>query len=123
MHIELTDWSVRALSLKQLEYAALDAAVAPILTERVLESIGAIIYMDQIGQNKSIDCILPFIQRWDGDLSLLKEIVSWRFLLLPESTDETTISEIEAKQIVGSSWVASSICTSGQKPPISFFTI
>mmetsp|Transcript_31120 Transcript_31120/g.34824 ORF Transcript_31120/g.34824 Transcript_31120/m.34824 type:complete len:763 (-) Transcript_31120:523-2811(-) len=120
---QLTDWAVRALSLKQLEYAALDAAVTPILAERVLESIGAIICMDQIGQNKSIDCILPFIQRWDGDLSLLKEIVSWRFLLLPESTDETTISKMQAKKIVGSSWVASSICISGQKPPISFLTI
>ena len=139
----MTDWAVRALTSQQLEYAALDAAVTPRLTERVLESIEARVSMDHLLQvgleqknesnnnnnnnnnnvttnsNNNVLELLngPVIQRRDGDDAFVKEIVSWRFLLLPENTDEMTISELQAKQIVGSSWVASSVWTAVQTPP------
>ena len=136
----MTDWAVRALTSQQLEYAALDAAVTPKIMERVLESIGAHVSMDHLpeyeGQNESNNnnndndnnnnnnnndnnVILtgPVVRRRDGDDALVKEIVSWRFLLLPENTDEMTISELQAKQIVGSSFIASSVWTAVQNPP------
>ena len=122
-YTELTDWSIRPLSSQQLEYAALDAACTPQLTERVLESIGANISMDQLQQvDQNTDTtFLPVIQRWDDDLSLIMEIFSYRFLLLPENTDEASISEMQARQIVGSSWVATSVWIAGEKPPPTFF--
>ncbi|MGK3758400.1 MAG: hypothetical protein ACI8RD_010714 [Bacillariaceae sp.] len=121
-YIELTNWLIRPLSSQQLEYAALDAACTPQLTERVLESIEANISMDQLQQvDRNTDTFLPVIQRWDDDLSLIMEIFSYRFLLLPENTDEATISEMQARQIVGSSWVASSVWIAGEEPPPTFF--
>ena len=135
----MTDWAIRDLTPEQIEYAALDAAVTPKLIEKVLESIEACISMDHLWQQESIDQqsqqqrqqkqqkdsgistkpILhgPAIRRWDGDDALVKEIVSYRFLMLPESADETTIGELQAKQVVGPSWIATSVWTAIQEPP------
>jgi len=129
---QLTDWAVRDLTPEQLEYAALDAAVTPKLIEKVLESIEAKISMDHLLQQEAMeqqqqqqkngtsdDAPLngPVVRRWNDDDALAKEIASWRFLLLPKSTDETTIGELQAKQIVGPSWIASSVWTAVQDPP------
>ena len=126
----MTDWSVRDLTPEQLEYAALDAAVTPKLIEKVLESIKGSISLDHLleqetaeQQQKQDDTSVkaslhgPVIRRWDGDDALVKEIVSWRFLLFPEKTDERTIGEMQAKQIIGPSWIASSVWTAVQDPP------
>jgi len=127
---QMTDWSVRDLTPEQLEYAALDAAVTPKLIEKVLESIKGSISLDHLleqetaeQQQKQDDTSVkaslhgPVIRRWDGDDALVKEIVSWRFLLFPEKTDERTIGEMQAKQIIGPSWIASSVWTAVQDPP------
>lgn len=124
---QLTDWAIRDLTPEQLEYAALDAAVTPKLIEKVLESIEARISMDhmlpheKLQQQKamSANSLLtgPVIRRTDDDDALVKEVVSWRFLQLPEDTDETTINELQAKQIVGPSWITSSVWTAVQQPP------
>ena len=133
---------MRDLTPEQLEYAALDAAVTPKLMEKVMESVDARISMDHLLQEESsaaneeeqqqqrqqhqngpIDTIPlhgPVIQRWDSDDALLKEIVSYRFLLLPESIDEATIGELQAKQIVGPSWIASAVWTAVENPPAPY---
>ena len=134
LYTELTDWAVRDLTQEQLEYAALDAAVTPKLMLKVLESVEAHIssnhllpYESEEGQNyeqneRSANGQLhgPVIRRWDGDDALMKEIVSYRFLSLPESADEKTIGELQAKKIVGSSWIASSVWTADQNPPTPY---
>jgi hypothetical protein len=134
----MTDWAVRDLTPEQLEYAALDAAVTPKLMEKVLESVEARISMDHLLQQESVEeqqqqqqqqqkdpsdkapLHGPVIQRWDSDDALVKEIISYRFLLLPESIDETTIGELQAKQIVGPSWIASSVWTAVENPPAPY---
>lgn len=114
---------------EQVEYAALDAAVTPKLLEKVLESIEARVSMDHLLTKEAVERERtsdkapvdgPVIQRWDGDDALVKEIVSLRFLVLPESTDETTIVELQAKQIVGSSWIVSSMWTAVEDPPAPY---
>ena len=121
---ELTDWGKRELAPEQLEYAALDAAVTPKLLEKVLESVEARISIDHLLQQhnnneNSAKSILhgPVVRRWDDDEALVKEISSCRFLVLPETSDEATIYELKAKQIVGPSWIATSAWTAIEEPP------
>lgn len=128
---------MRDLTPEQLEYAALDAAVTPKLMEKVMESVDARISMDHLLQEESSAAEEeeqqqqndpsdtaplhgPVIQRWDSDDALVKEIVSYRFLLLPESIDEATIGELQAKQIVGPSWIASAVWTAVENPPAPY---
>jgi len=59
----------------------------------------------------------PVVRRQKGDDALVKEIVSMRFLHLAEHTDERIVSELRAKQIVGPSWIASSVWTAVENPP------
>ncbi len=124
----MTDWAARELTPAQLEYAALDAAVTPKLMEKVLESVEGYISVDRLLQQESIEdghsqqsdetkLHGPVICRWDGDDALVKEIVSYRFLSLPESSDGSTIGEFQAKQIVGPSWIATSMWTAIENPP------
>jgi len=122
MCTELTDWALRDLTPEQLDYAALDAAVTPKLMEKVLESIEADISIDQLVQQEPPDdekspVCGPVIRRTNNDDAFLKEIVSYRFLLLPECTDKSIIRELRANQIVGSSWIASTTWTSVQNEP------
>ena len=120
----MTDWGKRELAPEQLEYAALDAAVTPKLLEKVLESVEARISINHLlkqqnNNESSAKSILhgPAIRRWDNDEAMVKEIASCRFLFLPETSDEATICELKAKQIVGPSWIATSVWTAIQEPP------
>jgi hypothetical protein len=111
---QLSNWSLRPLHEDQIEYASLDAAISPVLVERALESIGA-----RISTNHLHAFGGPVIERQAGDVGLSKEIVSWQFLCL-ESADEQSIKELQAKQIVGTSWIASSSWINNQSPsPLS----
>jgi hypothetical protein len=102
---QVSDWSARPLTSQQLNYAALDAAIPPRLTEKVLESIDARINGDR-----------PLIERWDGDKGLANEIESWRFLVI-RSEDPEDISNPQAKRIVGSSWIVAQSWITGKTPP------
>jgi prolyl-tRNA editing enzyme YbaK/EbsC (Cys-tRNA(Pro) deacylase) len=102
---QVSNWSERPMKSEQLEYAALDAAISPKLVEKVLESIDA-----------SIDMSIPMLKRWDGDENLSKLIESWRFMFL-ETEDDTRIQEVQAKQIVGPSWVVSQNWITGGAEP------
>ena len=115
---QLTDWGKRDLAPEQLEYAALDAAVTPKLLEKVLESVEAHISIDHLLLEQESDIHGPIIRRHDGDEAMVKEIVSCRFLCLPETSDEATIYQLKAKQIVGPSWIATSTWTTTQEPPV-----
>jgi prolyl-tRNA editing enzyme YbaK/EbsC (Cys-tRNA(Pro) deacylase) len=102
---QVSDWSVRPLSEQQIEYASLDAAIAPLLAEKALVTVQACINGDR-----------PRIERWDGDESLSKGIYSWRFLFL-QTEDEKAIRKLNAKQFVGDSWVVTQSWITGQDPP------
>jgi hypothetical protein len=102
---QVSDWAARPLTQHQLDYAALDAAISPLLTEKVLESIQGRINGDK-----------PLIERWDGDEGLAKEIDSWRFFFL-QTEDRNAIKKLQAKQIVGSSWIVTQNWITGSEPP------
>ena len=103
---QVSDWASRPLTSSQVEYAALDAAVSPVLVEKTLESVDASI----VGSS------LPHIERWDGDSSFDKSVRSLRFIFLPPESDNM-IRRLHAKQIVGSAWIATQDWSVGQKPP------
>ena len=103
---QVSDWSIRPLVSSQVEYAALDAAVSPVLVERTLQSVNATI----MGSST------PSIERWDGDTSFDKSIRSLRFVFLPPES-ENMIRKLRAKQIVGSTWVVTQDWRVGEKPP------
>ena len=87
---QVSDWSERPLSDTQKEYAALDAAVAPKLLERVMEPIHARIFA---GSNLQMG-------RWLDDTAFSRAIQSWRFLFLDPS-NAVAIRRLQAKPTVG----------------------
>jgi hypothetical protein len=113
---QLCDWSTRPLAQSQVKYAALDAAVSPVLVEKALESISGCIVRHDHKDKQDNEFGRSVIERWDGDPAFLKEILSWRFYNL-ESPDSSKISELQAKQIVGSSWQVASSWITGESPP------
>jgi prolyl-tRNA editing enzyme YbaK/EbsC (Cys-tRNA(Pro) deacylase) len=102
---QVSNWSGRPLSEAQKEYASLDAAISPVIAEKALQSI-----------NASINGNLPRIERWYGDEGISKAIDSWRFLFL-QIEDEEVIRKLQAKQVVGPSWVVTQSWITGCKPP------
>jgi prolyl-tRNA editing enzyme YbaK/EbsC (Cys-tRNA(Pro) deacylase) len=107
---QLSDWSARPLLPVQMEYASLDAAIAPALVEKTLESIAASIKI--MGGDKQ-----PRIERWTDDSSFTKSIQSERFLCLPNPADPNLIEKVDAKQIMGPSWIAAQDWITGDEPP------
>ena len=88
-----------------MEYAALDAVIGPLVAEKALGSINATIGHDS-----------PRIERWDDDEGLAKIIESWKFVVLPEN-DKIEIDRLNAKNIVGPSWVVSQKWITGSRAP------
>jgi prolyl-tRNA editing enzyme YbaK/EbsC (Cys-tRNA(Pro) deacylase) len=102
---QVSNWSGRPLTQNQIEYASLDAAISPMIAEKALESI-----------NATIDGKFPRVERWHGDEGVAKAIDSWRFLYL-QTEDEKAIKKLQAKQIVGPSWIVTQSWITGGKPP------
>jgi len=105
---QCSDWSVRPLSPKQVEYAALDAAVTPILIEQLIGQVDA----------RFFDT--PQLGRWKDDSSFKEAVTSWRFLFL--DTTENTISraalkKLHALRVVGNPYVVTQTWVSGKDPP------
>jgi 3'-5' exonuclease len=120
---QLSDWAARPLSFQQMQYAALDAAVVPVLAERSMESIGAYVttfekdFAEASTYDESIQATVPILKRDSADTRLSKEILSWHFVPLQKGTDDEKIVNLQAKNMVGQIWIASSNWGTGQRAP------
>lgn len=101
---QCSDWSSRPLVYEQLEYAALDAAVTPVIVESLLQKVDA----------KFVST--PQVGRWKDDSSFTDHITSWRFLFL-ETPDDSAIRKLDAKRIVGNEYVVSQNWITGTSTP------
>jgi hypothetical protein len=91
---QTSDWSIRPLKQSQLDYASLDAAVLPVIVERLMELIGCHLY------STSGDCNAPELGRWDDDKAFRNMIQSSRFLFLDCEIDRQAAQKLRAKKVV-----------------------
>ena len=105
---QISDWSQRPLSDSQKEYAALDAAVTPLLLQKAMESIQARIFVEPKLQ----------VGRWLDDTAFSRAIQSWRFLFL-DPDNLVAIRRLQAKRTVGDSvYVVSQCWRTNNVPPL-----
>jgi prolyl-tRNA editing enzyme YbaK/EbsC (Cys-tRNA(Pro) deacylase) len=90
---QCSNWSARPLTMEQIEYASLDAAVTPVITELLLKAVHADFFHH------------PQVGRWKDDRLFLNTLVSWRFLFLDSDTDAQVIRKLNAKRVVGDHFV------------------
>lgn len=86
---QCSNWSARPLTIEQIEYASLDAAVTPVITELLMKAANAA-FFDR-----------PQVGRWKDDKLFLNTLVSWRFIFLDSDADPQAIRKLNAKRIVG----------------------
>lgn len=110
---QVSDWAVRPMSEQQIEYAALDAAVSPVLFEKALAMAEASIHTEDSSRSSS----LLQIGRWEDDTMFTGAVLSWRFLLL-DTNDPVAIRKLKAKRIVGEPYVVTQRWHTGAKPPM-----
>ena len=110
---QVSDWSVRPLSDEQIEYAALDAAVSPVLFEKYLQMAEAGI----ITENSSRSSSFLQLGRWEDDTMFTGSVLSWRFSLLG-TNDPNAIRKLKAKRIIGESYIVTQRWHTGGKPPM-----
>jgi len=101
---QCSDWSLRPLSEEQIEYAALDAVVTPVIVERLLQSVDAR-FFDK-----------PQLGRWKNDVSFSKSLTSWRFLFL-KTADVKAIRKLNAKRIIGNPFIVTQNWITGEDAP------
>ena len=102
---QVSDWSIRPLTPKQLEYSSLDAAISPLLLEKAMKLADASWFPAEMQ-----------IGRWANDAAFSKSITSLRFMFL-ESEDPTVIRKLKAKQVVGEPYVVTQSWIAGTDPP------
>jgi prolyl-tRNA editing enzyme YbaK/EbsC (Cys-tRNA(Pro) deacylase) len=90
---QCSNWSARPLTMEQIEYASLDAAVTPVITELLLKAVHADFFHH------------PQVGRWKDDRLFFNTLVSWRFLFLDSDTDAQVIRKLNAKRVVGDHFV------------------
>ncbi|KAL3934510.1 MAG: hypothetical protein SGBAC_009788 [Bacillariaceae sp.] len=110
---QVSNWSARPLSAEQLEYAAIDAAIGPVLVEKAMESINATIHTE-----------IPRVERWEGDDKISKVISNWRFThFYSEDTrsehEKHQLETLKASQVIGeeSIWTVSQSWIVGKQEP------
>jgi prolyl-tRNA editing enzyme YbaK/EbsC (Cys-tRNA(Pro) deacylase) len=103
---QISDWSTRPLTAEQIEYAALDSVVTPLIVEKVLDAAGAGFFEK------------PQVGRWKDDASFRESIKSWRFIFLDDTTDPQALKRLCAKKaIVGSSFIVDQQWNTGEEDP------
>ncbi|CAJ1956337.1 unnamed protein product [Cylindrotheca closterium] len=117
---QVSNWSARPLGQNQLEYAAIDAAIGPVLVENAMESINAT--MVNVTSNE----ISPKVERWEGDDGMSKVICNWRFTHFQcgggrSEHEKYKLDKLKAGQVFGgdSSWTVSQNWIVGKpEPPV-----
>lgn len=102
---QVSNWSVRPMTSAQLDYASLDAAITPHLIEHILDLV-----------NGTIDPS-PTLGRWDNDTAFADALKSWKFIVLNQKENSTAIQRLNAKRVVGPSFIVSQSWISGCEMP------
>lgn len=108
---QISDWAIRPLSKAQIEYAALDAAVSPLILEKALHMSGAGVMFEQSDISSYIQ-----LGRWKDDPTFEGSVMSWRFLPL-ETNDPKAIRKLKAKRVVGEPYVVAQRWRTGEEAP------
>jgi prolyl-tRNA editing enzyme YbaK/EbsC (Cys-tRNA(Pro) deacylase) len=109
---QVSDWGIRPMSEEQIEYAALDAAVSPVLLEKSLQMANAGVIFENSSKSSTLQ-----LGRWEDDGSFARSVLSWRFLLL-DTNDPRAITKLKAKRVVGEPYVVTQRWATGDKPPM-----
>jgi hypothetical protein len=109
---QVSDWGIRPMSEEQIEYAALDAAVSPVLLEKSLQLANAGVIFENSPRSSSLQ-----LGRWENDGIFARSVLSWRFLLL-DTNDPRAITKLKAKRVVGEPYVVTQRWPTGSKPPM-----
>jgi prolyl-tRNA editing enzyme YbaK/EbsC (Cys-tRNA(Pro) deacylase) len=102
---QVSDWSIRPMTSAQIEYASLDAVITPYLIEHLLQQV-----------NVEIDNC-PKLGRWDNDTAFADALKSWKFIVLNQKEDYTAIQRLNAKRVVGPSFVVTQSWITGSEMP------
>jgi prolyl-tRNA editing enzyme YbaK/EbsC (Cys-tRNA(Pro) deacylase) len=109
---QVSDWGIRPMSEEQIEYAALDAAVSPLLLEKSLQMANAGVVFENSSKSSTVQ-----LGRWEDDSTFTRSVLSWRFLLL-DTNDPRAITKLKAKRVVGEPYVVTQRWATGDKPPM-----
>jgi hypothetical protein len=111
---QISDWSQRPLTEAQKDYAAMDAAVVVAIANRLMQSVGATILLEEEPTASANDRekqffpaptanVIPLLGRFENDAAFDNMLVSVRFLFLDAAEDHHAVQRLRAKSHIGSS--------------------